>query len=104
MEQMRRFACQLPIEKARRWYELDDSEGARVRPAIRGCSLLLQRYCSASCKEKAMVIDPLAMSICALDCGAKGGFLGCRGAGLRISIDGHDVAMRELVRFIECNS
>ena len=51
-----------------------------------------------------MVIDPLAMSICALDCGAKGGFLGCRGAGLRISIDGHDVAMRELVRFIECNS
>lgn len=51
-----------------------------------------------------MVIDPLAMSICLLDCGAKGGFLGCRGPGLRISIDGHDVAMRELVRFIECNS
>lgn len=104
MEQMRRFACQLPIEKARRWFELDDSEVARVRPAIRGCSLLLQRYYSASCKEKAMVIDPPAMSIYLLDCGAKGGFLGCRGPGLRISIDGHDVAMRELVRFIECNS
>lgn len=52
MERMRRFACQLPIEIARRWYGLDGSEGARVRPAIRDCSLLLQRYCSASCKEK----------------------------------------------------
>ena len=98
---MRRFACQLPIEKARRWYELDDSEGARVRPAIRDCSLLLQRYCSASCKEKAMVIDPLAISICLLDWSAKGGFLGCRGPGLRISIDGHDATMRELARFID---
>lgn len=103
MEQMRRFACQLPIEKTRRGRGLDGSEGARVRPAIRDCSLPLQRYCSASCKEKAMVIDPPAMSICLLDWGAKGGFLGCRGPGLRISIDGHDVAMRELVRFIECN-
>ena len=103
MEQMRRFACQLPIEKAHGWYELDGSEGARVRPAIRDCFSLLQKYCSASCKEKAKVIDPPVMSICLLDCGAEGGFLGCRGPGLRISMDGHDVAMWELVRFIECN-
>lgn len=50
-----------------------------------------------------MVIDPPAMSICLLDCGAKGGFLGCLRLGLSISIDRHDVAMWELVRFIECN-
>ena len=54
-------------------------------------------------REKAKVIDPPAMSICLLECGGKGGFLGCRRPGLRISMDGHDVAMRELVRFIECN-
>lgn len=52
---------------------------------------------------KAKVIDPPAMSIRLLECGAKGGFLGCRRPGLSISIDRHDVAMWELVRFIECN-
>ena len=79
MEQMKRFACQLPIEKAHGWYELDGSEGARVRPAIRDCFLLLQRNCSASCKEKAKVIDPPSMSICLLECGRKVDFLGVGG-------------------------
>ena len=54
-------------------------------------------------RKKTKVIDPPVMSICLLDCGAKGGFLGCRWPGLRISMDGHDVTMQELVRFIECN-
>ena len=67
---------------------MDGSEVARVRPAIRDCSLHLQRYCSTSSKKKAKVIDPPAMSICLLECGAKGGFLGCRWPGLMISTDG----------------
>ena len=88
MEQMKRIARELPIEKACRWYGLDVSEGARVRSAIQYRSLHLQRYCSTSSKEKAKVIDPPAMSICLLECGAKGGFLGCRRPGLRISMAG----------------
>ena len=82
---------------------MDDSEGAQVRPAIQDCSLLLQRNCRDSCKEKAKVIDPPAKSLRSLGCGAKSRFLGCLRLGLSISIDRHDVAMRELVRFIECN-
>lgn len=53
--------------------------------------------------KKAKVIDPPSMSICLLECGVKGGFLGCRWPGLRLSMDGHDVTMRELVRFMKCN-
>lgn len=103
MKRMRRFARVSPIEKARKGYGLDGSEGARVCLAIQDRSLFRKRHCNASCKEKVKVIDPPVMSSCSLECGAKGGFLGCRWPGLSISIDRHDVAMRELVRLIEYN-